>query len=79
MPSYQRNPIKQATMNTITREVTWRSNWNQTKLTSYKKSPLYRGMLLWDMLDHSVQRLEKTSIFKGKAAKTDFALPPETP
>ena len=46
----------------------------RTKLQLIKKSPLYRGLILWDSLDHDVQKLQTNVSFKRAINKIDFAI-----
>ena len=47
---------------------------NRPRLTTYKKSPLYRGMLLWDVLDPKVQQIPGRAQFKNNIKKLNFVI-----
>ena len=44
----------------------------RVKLQVIKKSPLYRGLILWDSLEHTVQKLATRQAFKTCIVKIDF-------
>ena len=45
---------------------------DRPRLTAYRKSPLYRGKILWDVLDQNIQKIDKAVTFRKKVAKINF-------